>query len=124
MSQNIKAEIERCVRWRTSARGADGLPATAGNFSVRDAESGVIFISRSGLDKGRMTAEDLLALDADGQRGRRARASLRRRQGCTWCFIASGPRRRRLRTCTRCGTRCYPTRCAEAGHVAIEGYEL
>ena len=41
------------------------VPATAGNFSFRDAESGRIFITASGLDKGAITPEDLLEIDAD-----------------------------------------------------------
>jgi len=42
-------------------------PATAGNFSVRDAETGRIYISRSGMDKGQMTPGDVLELDAEGR---------------------------------------------------------
>ncbi|MCI5065567.1 methylthioribulose 1-phosphate dehydratase [bacterium] len=44
----------------------EGLaPATGGNFSVRDtAES--FFITRSGVDKRRLTGEDLLLCDRDG----------------------------------------------------------
>ena len=41
------------------------VPATAGNFSFRDAESGRIFITASGLDKGAITPEDLLEIDED-----------------------------------------------------------
>lgn len=40
------------------------VPATSGNFSFRDAETGRIFISASGLDKGAMTPNDLLEIDA------------------------------------------------------------
>lgn len=39
------------------------VPATSGNFSFRDAETGRIFISASGLDKGAMTPEDLLEIN-------------------------------------------------------------
>lgn len=41
------------------------VPATAGNFSFRDQER--IFITASGLDKGAITPEDLLEIDADCQ---------------------------------------------------------
>ena len=41
------------------------VPATSGNFSFCDAESGRIFITASGLDKGAITPEDLLEIDAD-----------------------------------------------------------
>ncbi len=42
------------------------VPATSGNFSVRDRHAQQFWISRSGLDKGRMTVADLLVLDEAG----------------------------------------------------------
>jgi methylthioribulose-1-phosphate dehydratase len=39
------------------------VPATAGNFSFRDASEGCIFITASGLDKGAITPADLLEID-------------------------------------------------------------
>lgn len=41
------------------------VPATAGNFSFRDAESERVFITASGLDKGAITPDDLLEIDLD-----------------------------------------------------------
>lgn len=41
------------------------VPATSGNFSFRDAQSGRIFITASGLDKGAITPGDLLEIDAN-----------------------------------------------------------
>ena len=41
------------------------VPATAGNFSFRDEASGRIFITASGLDKGAITPDDLLEIDAE-----------------------------------------------------------
>jgi methylthioribulose-1-phosphate dehydratase len=42
------------------------VPATAGNFSFRDAAgSGRTFITRSGLDKGAITPADLLEIDVE-----------------------------------------------------------
>ena len=43
------------------------VPATSGNFSFRDADSGRILISASGLDKGAMEPADLLEIDAKGE---------------------------------------------------------
>lgn len=43
------------------------VPATSGNFSVRDTGAGRILISPSGLDKGSMTPADLLATDYVGK---------------------------------------------------------
>ncbi len=41
------------------------VPATAGNFSFREAATGRIFITASGLDKGAITPDDLLEIDID-----------------------------------------------------------
>jgi len=41
------------------------VPATAGNFSFRDTESGRIFITASGLDKGAIAPDDLLEIGLD-----------------------------------------------------------
>ena len=46
------------------------VPGTAGNFSVRDAATGRIHISRSGADKGLITPADLLSCDSEGRVGR------------------------------------------------------
>jgi methylthioribulose-1-phosphate dehydratase len=43
------------------------VPATSGNFSVRDAAAGRIRITGSGLDKGALTPSGLLEIDADGR---------------------------------------------------------
>src|ERR1700738_2090759 len=52
------------ARWCAS-RG--WVPATSGNFSVRDTASARILISRSGLDKGLITPADLIEMDAQGR---------------------------------------------------------
>lgn len=44
--------------------GQGWVPATAGNFSFRDKATGRIFITASGLDKGGITPDDLLEIDA------------------------------------------------------------
>ena len=43
------------------------VPATSGNFSFRDGESGRILITASGLDKGLLEPADLLEIDAKGE---------------------------------------------------------
>ncbi len=55
-AEELCAAAKRC-----SARG--WVPATAGNFSFRDGESGRIFITASGLDKGAITPANLLEID-------------------------------------------------------------
>ena len=65
-SRNLTAQTDTLcglARW-CAARG--WVPATSGNFSLRDTASGRILISRSGLDKGQITGADLLHLDAQG----------------------------------------------------------
>jgi methylthioribulose-1-phosphate dehydratase len=41
------------------------VPATSGNFSFRDGDSGRIFITASGLDKGSILPDDLLEIDLE-----------------------------------------------------------
>jgi methylthioribulose-1-phosphate dehydratase len=43
------------------------VPATSGNFSVRDVESSRILITASGLDKGTLTPAGLLEIDLEGR---------------------------------------------------------
>jgi len=38
----------------------------SGNFSIRDAESGLICITPTGMDRTEMTADDIVAIDMDG----------------------------------------------------------
>ena len=52
------------ARW-CAARG--WVPATSGNFSVRDTLTGRMEISRSGLDKGQITPADFIEMDAQGR---------------------------------------------------------
>ncbi|MDR3773864.1 MAG: methylthioribulose 1-phosphate dehydratase [Terracidiphilus sp.] len=42
------------------------VPATSGNFSVRDREAGRVLITTSGLDKGTLTPDGLLEVDMEG----------------------------------------------------------
>jgi methylthioribulose-1-phosphate dehydratase len=67
LTASLQSEAEALcttARW-CYARG--WVPATSGNFSVRDAASGRILISPSGLDKGAMTPADLLEIDSSGR---------------------------------------------------------
>ena len=80
-TSSIETEAEALcatARW-CYARG--WVPATSGNFSVRDRGAARMLISPSGLDKGVMTPADLLETDLDGRPADPAK-SLRRRQAC------------------------------------------
>ncbi len=123
MSQDIKAEIDALCALAHECASRGWLPATAGNFSVHHSESGAIFISRSGLDKGRMTSEDLLRLDADGKvahgEGKPSAES-----DLHVVLYRARPQARAIAHVHTVWNTLLSARCAEAGHVAIEGYEL
>lgn len=58
---NLKVLIDAC-QWMNDQRYS---PATSGNYSLRiDAES--IYVSASGVDKGRMREEDFIQMGIDG----------------------------------------------------------
>jgi len=99
------------------------VPATSGNFSVRDRAAGRILITTSGLDKGTLTPDGLLEVDMQGRvlggEGRpsaetalhlelyaaRAEAGAILHVHTVWNTLLSGMH-------------------VGAGHVAIGGYEL
>jgi len=62
----LREQAEALCRAAHDCARKGWVPATAGNFSFRDAASGRVFITASGLDKGAVTPEDLLEIDADG----------------------------------------------------------
>jgi methylthioribulose-1-phosphate dehydratase len=64
-SDELLLQAEALCRVAHEAYGRGWVPATAGNFSFRDAASGRIFITASGLDKGAITPADLLEIDRD-----------------------------------------------------------
>src|SRR6185503_6736303 len=63
-SEFLKNEIEELCATARQCYVRGWVPATSGNFSVR--WSGSVFITASGLDKGKLTPEDLLEIDMDG----------------------------------------------------------
>jgi methylthioribulose-1-phosphate dehydratase len=65
-SNSIGLEAQALCEAAHWCAGRGWVPATSGNFSVRDAAAGRILISRSGLDKGQMQTTDLLTLDMAG----------------------------------------------------------
>jgi methylthioribulose-1-phosphate dehydratase len=60
----LRREIEELCETARQCYARGGVPATSGNFSVRSGDS--VFITASGLDKGRLKPEDLLEIDMDG----------------------------------------------------------
>ena len=64
---SVQSEIEALCATARWCYGRGWVPATSGNFSVLDRAAGRMLISPSGLDKGRMTAADLLVTDLEGR---------------------------------------------------------
>src|ERR1700694_2975772 len=99
------------------------VPATSGNFSVRDSESDCILISSTGFDKGNITPADLLEVDPEGRvvRGEgkpSAETALHR-----VIYRQRGNAGAILHVHSIWNT-LLSSRFATAGYVPIEGYEL
>jgi methylthioribulose-1-phosphate dehydratase len=62
-TDELREQAEALCRAAHECARRGWVPATAGNFSFRDAASGRIFITASGLDKGAITPGDLLEID-------------------------------------------------------------
>lgn len=61
---SLEREIEDLCATARGCYARGWVPATSGNFSVRWGSR--IFITPTGLDKGKLTPEDLLEIDLDG----------------------------------------------------------
>lgn len=123
MNWSTHEQIEKLCAVAHECARRGWVPGTAGNFSVREADSGVIFISRSGLDKGQMTPPDLLMMDAEGRvlhgEGRPSAEA-----GLHVVLYRERPQARAIAHVHTVWNTLLSARCAAAGHVAIEGYEL
>lgn len=60
----LQREIEELCATARQCYARGWVPATSGNFSVRSRDR--IFITPSGLDKGKLTPDDLLQIDMEG----------------------------------------------------------
>ena len=60
----LQREIEELCATARQCYARGWVPATSGNFSVRSRDH--IFITPSGLDKGKLTPQDLLEIDMEG----------------------------------------------------------
>jgi methylthioribulose-1-phosphate dehydratase len=61
-TDELREQAEALCRAAHECARRGWVPATAGNFSFRDAASGRIFITASGLDKGAITPDDLIEI--------------------------------------------------------------
>jgi methylthioribulose-1-phosphate dehydratase len=106
------------ARW-CYARG--WVPATSGNFSVR--EGGRILITASGLDKGLLTREGLLEVDVEGQLvagcGKPSAET-----GLHLVLYRARPEARAILHVHTVWNTLLSGRYAPLGYVPIEGYEI
>jgi len=106
------------ARW-CAARG--WVPATSGNFSVRIGDR--IFITSTGLDKGALTADDLLEIDREGRaiagRGRSSAET-----GLHTVIYRERPEACAILHVHSIWNTLLSRRFAAQGYVSLEGYEL
>lgn len=110
------------ARW-CYARG--WVPATSGNFSVRPSSDAAqrIFITPTGLDKGRLAPADLLEIDLEGQK-LRGSGEPSAETGMHTVIYRERPGTRAILHVHSIWNTLLSGRFADVGHVALEGYEL
>src|SRR5579863_2097790 len=108
------------ARW-CYARG--WVPATSGNFSVRNRDGAHILISPSGLDKGVMTMADLLETDLEGRPADAAKKPSAETRLHAVIYRARPDAASILHVHTVWNT-ILSGRFAGAGYVPLEGYEI
>jgi methylthioribulose-1-phosphate dehydratase len=120
---HLNSEIDAlCALARWCAARA-WVPATSGNFSVRNAATGRILISRSGLDKGQITPSDLLDLDAHG-RVLSSDGKPSAEAGLHLVVYRDRPEANAIAHVHTVWNTLLSARWEGAGHVDLEGYEL
>ena len=97
------------------------VPATSGNFSVRSGER--IFITPTGLDKGTLTAADLLEIDGEG-RAVRGRGHPSAETGLHTVIYRARPEASAIVHVHTVWNTLLSGRFESAGFVPLEGYEL
>lgn len=118
---SLQQEIdELCATARTCyARG--WAPATSGNFSLRQASR--IFITPTGLDKGKLTPTDLLEIDFEG----RAMSGIGRPSAETslhTIIYRDRPAAHAILHVHSIWNTLFSSRTAPRGYLPLEGYEL
>jgi methylthioribulose-1-phosphate dehydratase len=64
LQDQLQREIEELCSTARQCYARGWVPATSGNFSLRSGDR--VFITGSGLDKGKLTPENMLEIDLDG----------------------------------------------------------
>jgi methylthioribulose-1-phosphate dehydratase len=123
MNVRVAEQVDALCHLAHWAAARGWVPATSGNFSVRDPATGHIYISCSGLDKGRMTPGDLLELDAQG----RVISGTGKPSAESGLHVVACRKRPKIRAIAHVHTiwnTLLSGRRVDAGHVEITGYEL
>lgn len=99
------------------------VPATSGNFSVYDG-SRTILISRSGVDKGELNLADLVEIDIEGRVSPEWKSQPSAEAALHVVIYRQRPEARTIAHVHTVWNTLLSVRCAGAGQVTIEGYEL
>jgi len=120
-AHSLQQEIdELCAAGRT-CHGRGWVPATSGNFSVRSGDR--VFITPTGLDKGKLAPADLLEIDLEG----RALSGHGRPSAETSLHTVIYRERLEARSILHVHTvwnTLLSGKFLTVGHVALQGYEL
>ncbi len=121
-SHSAQQEIEQLCETARICHARGWVPATSGNFSVRSGSR--IFITPSGLDKGRLTPAELLEIDLEGNaisgQGRpSAETSLH-----TVIYSIEGFRAHAILHVHSVWNTLLSGRFLSLGHIPLQGYEL
>jgi len=110
------------ARW---CYGRGWVPATSGNFSVRNVEGDAerIFITPSGLDKGVVTPADLLEVDGEGQPVKGA-GKPSAETGLHLVVYRARPETGAILHVHTVWNTLLSGHCAAKGFVVLEGYEI
>jgi methylthioribulose-1-phosphate dehydratase len=124
MSARVAEQVDALCMLAHWAAARGWVPATSGNFSVRDPATSHIYISCSGLDKGRMTPADLLELDAKGRRVISGSGKPSAESGLHEVVYRKRPRIHAIAHVHTIWNTLLSARCVDAGRLEITGYEL
>jgi methylthioribulose-1-phosphate dehydratase len=124
MSARVAEQVDALCALAHCSAARGWVPATSGNFSVRDPATGHIYISCSGLDKGRMTPKDLLELDAQGKRVISGAGKPSAESGLHEVVYRKRPRMHAIAHVHTIWNTLLSARAVDAGRVEITGYEL
>ena len=122
-AQSIRSEAQALCATAQWCYARGWVPATSGNFSVRDAAAGRILISPSGLDKGQMTTVDLLETDMEG-RVMNSGGKPSAETSLHAVVYRDRPEMGAILHVHTIWNTLLSARFAELGHVPLEGYEL